>query len=35
MIFEAIALSLTILGSVHRYCEMREYLYIHSKDYTP
>jgi hypothetical protein len=35
MIFESILLGAAILMSVHRYCEMREYLHIHSKDHTP
>lgn len=33
MIYETIILSVIILLAVNRYCEMREYIHQHSKDY--
>jgi len=33
MIYESIFLSFAIVVAMNRYCEMREYIHQHSKDY--
>ena len=34
MIIESAILVAGIIFSVNRYCEMREYIHLHSRDYT-
>lgn len=33
MIFESIFLSFAIVVAINRYCTMREYIHLHSKNY--